>query len=170
MNDINFTLRPFRKGDEPYLAANINSRKIYRYTINIPYPYKPVYAREWVSLNLKADKEKAAAMRNFVIDVDGEVIGSVGLSGIKPAHRAEIGYWLATKYWGCGITTAAVKMVTAYAFKELGLRRVYAYVVPANKASVCVLKNCGYNYEGLIRKHSMKHGKPHDVLLFAKTR
>ncbi|OGR44641.1 MAG: hypothetical protein A2X35_04860 [Elusimicrobia bacterium GWA2_61_42] len=170
MNDIDFTLRPFRKGDEPSLAANINSRKIDRYTINIPYPYKPENARQWVALNVKEDRKKLPGMRNFVIDVEGKVIGSVGLSGIRTAHRAEIGYWLATKYWGRGITTAAVEMVTAYAFKELGLRRVYAYVVPANKASVGVLKNCGYEYEGLIRKHSMKHGKPHDVLLFAKTR
>ena len=169
MNEINFTLRPFRRGDEPSLAANINSKKIGRYTLNIPYPYKLEHARQWVKRNIENDGKKEKGERNFVIDLDGQVIGSVGLSGIK-GHRAEIGYWLAAEHWGCGITTAAVKMVTAYAIKELGLRRVYAYVAPANKASSGVLKNSGYKYEGLIRKHAMKHGKPVDLQLFAKTR
>jgi RimJ/RimL family protein N-acetyltransferase len=169
MDQIEFTLRPFRKGDEPSLAVNINSRKIERYTLRIPYPYKPEYARQWVKHNIANDRKKEKTEHNFAIDVDGQVIGSVGLCGIE-GHRAEIGYWLATEYWGFGIGTAAVKMVTKYAFKELALRRVYAYVVPANKASSRVLKNCGYKYEGLLRHHDMKKGRLQDSLLFAKTR
>ena len=169
MSTINFTLRHFRKGDAPSLAANINCKDIERYTLHIPYPYTLENARQWVSLNFKNDKKKAPAMRNFVIDLDGQVIGSVGLSGIR-GHLAEIGYWLGKDYWGCGITTAAVKMATEYAFKELGLRRVYARVIPANKASLSVLKKSGYKYEGLMRKHGMKHGKLVDLQLFAKTR
>ncbi len=169
MSTINFTLRHFRKGDEPSLAANINGKDIERYTLHIPYPYTLENARQWVSLNIKNDRDKAAAMRNFVIDLDGQVIGSVGLSGIR-GHLAEIGYWLGKDYWGCGITTAAVKMATEYAFKELGLRRVYARVIPANKASSSVLKKSGYKYEGLMRKQGMKRGKPVDLQLFAKTR
>ncbi|PJA11681.1 MAG: hypothetical protein COX65_09825 [Elusimicrobia bacterium CG_4_10_14_0_2_um_filter_56_8] len=101
--------------------------------------------------------------------MEGRVAGSVGLSGIC-GHRAELGYWLGVEYWGQGIVTEAVKMVTRYAFKELGLRRVYAHVVPANKASARVLEKAGYKYEGLLRKHAMKRGKTFGLLLYAKIR
>jgi len=168
MKTVNFTLRPFRKGDEPSLAANINSKKIERYTQNIPYPYTLENAKQWVKYNISNDLKKEKTERNFVIDVDGQVAGSVGVFGIR-GHKAEIGYWLATSYWGCGIMTAAVKMVTKYVLREMGLRRVFARVVPANKASAGVLKNAGYKYEGLLRKDGVKHGKILDMLLFAKT-
>jgi len=143
MSFVNFTLRPFRKGDEPSLAASINDKKIERYTQNIPYPYTAADARQWVSRNLKLDRDKTSNEKNFVVDIEGRVAGSVGLSGIC-GHRAELGYWLGVEYWGQGIVTEAVKMVTRYAFKELGLRRVYAHVVPANKASARVLEKAGY--------------------------
>jgi [ribosomal protein S5]-alanine N-acetyltransferase len=164
-----YKLRPFRKGDEPSLAENINSRKIERYTLNIPYPYKLENARQWVSYNRKLARKKDRSQLNFALDSGGRVIGSVGLSAMN-GHRAEMGYWLGVKYWGKGIVTAAVKLLTNYALKELGLRRVYAHVVPANRASVRVLEKAGYKYEGLLRKHSIKRGKPVDLLLFAKTR
>lgn len=169
MTAVDFTLRPFRKGDEPSLAANINSRKIERYTQHIPYPYKPEFARQWVKYNIANDRKKERTEQNFVIAVDAQVAGSVGLSGIR-GHKAELGYWLGEKYWGRGIVTAAVRMLTKYAFGELGLRRIYAHVVPANKASARVLEKAGFKLEGLLRKQAMKRGRTVDLLLFAKTR
>lgn len=164
-----YKLRPFRRGDEPSLAENINDRKIERYTLAIPYPYTLKAARQWVDLNRKLDRSKKSTQINLAIDMDGDVIGGIGLFAMN-GHRAELGYWLGVKYWGRGIVPGAVKALTGYAFSQLKLRRVYAKVFPANKASARVLEKTGFKYEGRLIKDAVKRGRPVDGLLFAKTR
>jgi len=164
-----FILRPFRRGDEKLLAGNINNKKINRNTSNIPYPYTLKDAKDWINKNLKEAKKKTPAMINFVIDIDGDVAGSVGFSNITE-FKAEIGYWLAQKYWGRGIMTKAVKLVTKFGFDELKLKRIYAFVFSFNKASMRVLEKAGYKFEGILRKHVKKDGKFLDYYLFAKVK
>jgi len=164
-----FILRPFRRRDEESLVENINNKKIYRNTLRIPYPYKLKDARWWINHNLKLNKNKKKHEINFAIEINGEVIGGIGLDKIY-GHCAEIGYWLGEKYWGRGIMTEAVKLVTKYGFEKLGLRRIYAFTFLFNKASAAVLKNTGYKYEGRLRKHVKKGDKFMDDLLFAKVR
>jgi len=164
-----FILRPFRKGDEKSLMKNINNRIIARNTLRIPYPYKLKDARWWINHNLKLNKKKKKHEINFAVEINGEVVGGIGLDKIYD-HCAEIGYWLGKKYWGQGIMTEAVKLVTKYAFEKLGLRRIYAFVFLFNKASAAVLKNTGFKCEGKLRKHVKKDNKFLDDLLFAKVK
>ena len=164
-----YKLRPFRRGDEPSIAENINNRKIERYTLNIPYPYTLKVARQWVDFNRKLERSKKKTQLNLAIDLDGKVIGGIGLSAMN-GHRAEIGYWLGVKYWGRGIVPGAVKALTRYALNELELCRVYGKVFVVNKASARVLQKAGYKFEVRLVNDAMKHGRPVDGLLFAKTR
>ena len=106
---------------------------------------------------------------NFAIDIEGKVIGGIGLDNIE-GHEAEIGYWLGQQYSGKGIMTSAVKLVTEYGFSRLGLSRIYAYVFTFNKASARVLEKAGYKYEGKLRKNVLKEGRLIDNLLFAKVK
>jgi len=162
-----FILRPYKRGDEASLRKNINNKKIYRNTLVIPYPYTPRHAGEWIRKNLKEAKKKKLTMVNFVIDIDGEVAGAVGFHRIE-GHKAEIGYWLAERYWNKGIMTAAVKLATEIGFKKLKLKRIYATVFPFNKASMQVLKNNNYKFEGVLRKYHKKDNKFLDAHLYAK--
>jgi len=164
-----FILRLYRKGDEKSLAKNINNKKIYRNTLHIPYPYTLKDAKEWVAKNLREAKKKDPAKISFVIDIRGEVAGSVGFSKIE-GYRAEIGYWLAEKYWSKGIMTEAVKSATKFGFEKLKLKRIYAYVFPFNKPSMRVLKKAGFKFEGILRKEIKKDNKFLDGYLFAKIR
>ena len=164
-----FILRPFKRGDESSLKENINNKKIYRNTLSIPYPYTLKDAKDWITKNLKEMKRKRPNMINFAIDINGEVVGGIGLRKIE-GHKAEIGYWLAEKYWGQGIMTKAVKLVTEFGFKKLKLKRIYAYVFSWNKASMKVLEKAGYKLEGILRKDVKKNNKFIDTFLFAKVR
>jgi len=164
-----FILRPFRKGDETSLTGNISNRKIARNTLAIPYPYTLKAAGFWVRYNRALAKKRKRPQFHFAIDIGGEVAGGMGLSHVN-GHSAEIGYWLGENYWGRGIATGAVKLLTKYAFTGLGLRRVYAYVFSFNKASARVLEKAGYKFEGKLQKAVLKNGKPIDELVFAKVR
>ena len=160
-----FILRPLTKGDENALIRNINDRYVYKYTLRIPHPYTLRHAKQWINSAKKKDKTKI----NFAIDIDGEVVGGIGLNDIEK-HKSDIGYWLGRKYWNKGIMTEAIKIVTNFGFNELKLRRIYAYVNVKNKASAQVLENNGYELEGLLRKYYLKDGKLMDALLYAKVK
>ncbi len=164
-----FILRPFKKGDEKSLLENINNKKIYRNTLNIPYPYTSKDAKEWIAKNLKEAKKKISTRIKFVIDIGGGVAGSIGLVKTRE-HKAEIGYWLGEKYWNKGIMTEAVKLVTRFGFKKMKLKRIYAYVYPFNKASMRVLEKTNYKFEGILRKDVKKDNKFMDDYLFANVR
>jgi len=164
-----FILRPFRKGDEESLTKNINNKKIYRNTFCIPYPYTLKDAREWITKNLKEMKNKKPKEINFVIDINSEVAGSIGFSKIE-GHKAEIGYWLAEKYWGRGIMTQAVKLITKFGFEKLKLRRIYAHVFFFNKTLMRVLEKASYKFEGILRENVIKDSKLMDDHLFAKVK
>ena len=43
-----------------------------------------------------------------------------------------------------GYASEAVRLVTAFAFEELGLRRLYAHVLAHNPASARVLEKAGF--------------------------
>jgi ribosomal-protein-alanine N-acetyltransferase len=165
-----FILRPFRKGDQTSLVKNINNRKISRNTLSIPYPYRMSNARSWINYNLKLDKKKKKEEINFVIDMGGEVIGSIGLRKIKAGHMAEVSYWMGEKYRGQGIMTSVLKEITKYGFNELKLIRMEIGIFPFNQASRRVAEKNGYKYEGRMRKYVLKNKKFIDALLFAKVR
>lgn len=148
---------------------NINNVKIARATGPIPYPYRMEDALSWIDHTLKAGRKRKKTEVNFAIDKDGKVIGGVGLGKID-GHEAEIGCWLGERYWGRGIMTSAIEAVTRYAFTDLRLERVYAYVFPSNKASVRVLEKAGYRYENRLRRHVVKNGRRRDCLLFTRVR
>lgn len=164
-----FILRPFKKGDENSLKKNIDNEKIYKNTLTIPHPYTLKNARDWVAKNLKLARASRPTEINFALDIGGEVVGGVGIRNIEE-QKAEIDYWIAEKCWGKGLATRAVKLATNFAFKKMGLKRVYGYAFSFNKASQRVLEKAGYRLEGVLRKNSKKGNRLIDDFLYAKIR
>ncbi len=79
----------------------------------------------------------------------GEVFGITGLSLAPERFRsAEIHFSLFPDYWGKGIAHEALKRVLSFAFKELGLHRVYAGVAVNNQRSIRLLERLGMQREG----------------------
>lgn len=163
-----FTLRPLKKTDYRILARKINDRNIYRYTLNIPYPYTLADARKWLSKIVKQYKQKPATGFHLAIVIDGELAGCVSLMKIEKNHKAELGYWLAREHWGRGITSRAVAAMVKLGFRKFGLKKIYAYVFVKNKASYKVLLKNGFKKEGLLIQHVKKDGKLEDEYIVAK--
>ncbi len=163
-----FVLRPYQKGDETSIAKHINDPDIARNTAAIPYPYTLEMAREWIAKCQRNALKKPLEDLVFAIVVDRFVVGAIGLHHIEAKHKCELGYWLGRAYWGRGIVTAAVRLVTDYAFERLHLRRVCAKVFPYNPASMRVLEKAGFTLEGIMKKSHKKDGKLLDEHLYAK--
>ena len=149
-----FTLRGWFDGDEASLQKHADNPNVSAFLLDrFPYPYTLNDAITWVTFMKKQNPQT-----NFAIAIDGQVCGGIALDLKVDANhnQAEIGYWLAEPYWGRGIITEAVRLLTDYAFESLGLIRVQAGVFSKNTAAMRVLEKAGYVKEGIMRKALIK--------------
>jgi hypothetical protein len=89
----------------------------------------------------------------------GEFIGNGGLHSISgPDRRAEIGYWIVSKYEGQGFMTEAVEAMARAAFAA-GFHRLEIHCNEENAKSYGVAERLGFRLEGTLRDRSIEHGK-----------
>jgi ribosomal-protein-alanine N-acetyltransferase len=82
--------------------------------------------------------------RPFLLEVDGRLVGDADLRHIDRG-RAEMAILVGDRTMqGRGLGTRFGVMVHAFAFRALGLSRVYASIIPANGASLRVFEKLGY--------------------------
>jgi len=165
--DEQIRLSEFRTSDKVALIQHLNDRNIYERTLRIPYPYTAADAETWLAIANKPDANHGPLHHWAIRTADDSLIGGCGF-GFDEAqsHRSEIGYWLATPYWGRGIMTAVVRRLCEHAFDEWALVKITAHVFLHNPASARVLEKCGFKQEGVLRKHFLKDGQHVDVRLF----
>lgn len=105
----------------------------------------------------------------YVIEVDGEMVGQLNVSGIAygSLSSASIGYWIAQRSAGRGVTPTAVALATDYCFASLGLHRIEICIRPENQPSLRVVEKLGFRYEGLRRRFIHIDGQWRDHFCFA---
>ena len=116
------------------------------------------------------DIEDDAAVPFFIFTADARtLLGAITLSNIRRgmAQIATLGYWIGTPFARQGYMTQALRLVLPFAFNQLHLHRVEAACIPANLASVTLLKSAGFELEGLARSYLKINGQWRDHLLFA---
>ncbi|CAN1129185.1 Uncharacterized N-acetyltransferase p20 [Linum perenne] len=104
------------------------------------------------------------------ICINGRPIGAISVSKNSggDACRGELGYVLASGYWGKGIATTAVKMVTEVIFEERPeMERLEALVDVENVGSQRVLEKAGFVKEGVLRKFVVLKGRSRDMVMFS---
>ena len=89
----------------------------------------------------------------WAVDLNGEVVGSVGLFHInKEEGSCEIGMSLGSKWWNNGYMTEAVSALIKFAFEEMEAKRVYGSHHIDNKASGRVMQKCGMKFVETVEK------------------
>jgi len=147
---LKFTLRKFRKSDVSDLTKSINNKKIIQNLATAPYPYTKKDAVWWINQNIYGrNKDKL----NLVIDLEGSLVGSIGITSLVLGYKGSLGFWLAEEYWGKGIMTEVTCVFTDYCFKEFKLIRIYGRVYDWNPGSAKVLEKNGFVKEGVLRKN-----------------
>lgn len=100
------------------------------------------------------------------------IIGTVSLRNIIHGsyNKCEIGYKLSSAYQGQGYAREGIARVIQIAFTELDLRRIEAYCMPGNEASINLLESLNFRLEGKLEKYVMIRGRYEDHLLFSLLR
>lgn len=108
---------------------------------------------------------------NWGIELKAEkrLIGSIAFVNLFPQRfAAEVGYVIHRGEWGKGYVAEALRPVCDHGFKELRLKRIEAYVSPANPPSCRVLEKCGFQREGLLRQGEFIKGRMVDSLIYSR--
>ena len=161
-------LRPWREGDEESLSHHASNRLIWNNVRDFfPYPYTPRDAHSWVRSNKSYHQPN-----NLAIEIDGQAVGNIGFTVKDDIYRynAEIGYWLGELYWGRGIMTEAMPIMTDYIFQNFQVNRIFACVLEGNIGSMRVLESAGYRHEAVLHKAAVKNNRYLDEHIFAKLR
>ena len=98
------SLSPLTESDFPIFINRINDYNVYKYTVNIPYPYTLKNAYEALRYFAKRSKEFGRET-SWSIRMNSEVIGGFGFKTSEDLNETECGYWLAYEFWNQGIMT-----------------------------------------------------------------
>ena len=159
--DGQIVLRPPAAGDIIPIATLANNKKVWDNLRDyFPHPYSEGDAESFINF-IKNENPPVT----FAIDYNGQFCGMISLVPQRDVYRktAEIGYWLGEPFWGKGIMTTAIRLITEYGFSQsFDFIRLYAGVFEYNRASMRVLEKNGYRKEGISQKNIFKNGKIYD--------
>jgi RimJ/RimL family protein N-acetyltransferase len=165
LSDGTVTLRPVRGSDVPDIVAVVQDPEIPRFTM-IPSPYGEDNARNFIRRS--AEATVAGVEADFaIVDEDDRLVGMTGIRIDREHQIGDIGYWCAKEARGRGLVTGALRLVSRWAFEELGLARLEVTVHEDNPASQRVAEKAGYTREGVMRAYREQRGKRVDLIMFS---
>ena len=137
-----------------YLEAEVRDHA--RWTPRRPHENKAAHWRKALPLREKDRREgRGLVLYLFLKGKPREIVGHASLSNIvRGAFQAcHLGYALRKGHEGKGLMTEALRALLRHAFGPMGLHRVMANHMPANRRSARVLKGLGFRREGLAEKY-----------------
>lgn len=115
------------------------------------------------------DGERALLL---ITDRAHRIVGQILFFKSAPYHNAyEIAYRIYHPTdWGRGYMTEAVRLLVAFLFDARPVDRIQATTLPDNTGSQQVLKNNGFEFEGVMRRVLFHRGRAQDLHLFSIVR
>jgi RimJ/RimL family protein N-acetyltransferase len=156
------TIRPFRAQDAQTLADYRSDPDVARYQgWSTPFPVDAA-AR---MIEEMTDPTEPGWFQ-YAVDLDGTLIGDIGVNTHENLMQADIAYSLAPAHQGHGYATEAVQRMLRHLFTDRGLHRVSAECDARNERSAKLLARLGFRQEGHRVEHSWIKGEWTDDLLF----
>jgi len=90
----------------------------------------------------------------------GELVGVISLHHIirGPLQSAFLGYYAFVPHAGKGLMREGMRLVLKHAFQKLKLHRLEANIQPKNRASIELVRSCGFVREGFSRRYLKVNG------------
>lgn len=162
-------LRPIQRADLPRLWELIGD-----FEVAVLGTSGPVLPQSLAEFEATFDHDPAQPVKDrayFAIELDGELIGEVGLHRIDHFSRTcELGIGIGRAYWGKGFGQDAVRTLVDYAFEHLNMNRVGLYVLAEDPRAVGAYRKAGFVEEGRIRQHAWVRGTYEDELVMSVLR
>jgi RimJ/RimL family protein N-acetyltransferase len=160
-------LRLMTDADIPAIVAAVQDPLIPRFT-TVPDPYGEQEARNWQRMATTGFAAGTDLATLIVGAEDDRLLGAVGIHGLNPqTHRCSAGYWLAGSERGKGYASRGLRLLSGFAFAELGVQRIELWIEPENTPSLAVAERVGYAREGVLRSFMVVGGERRDMLMYS---
>ena len=163
-------LRCFEMKDAPVVQQLLSDPEVTGNLMDTTLPFTLEDAEQMITRSHQAVEANTAYMFAVVRKSNDTLVGYCDVEVQRHHKRGEIAYWIGRPYWWQGYATEAAKRVVRFAFEDLGLNRVFAYVLKRNTASAGVLTKAGLKLEGTQRQSIEKDGVLEDVEFYGLLR
>jgi RimJ/RimL family protein N-acetyltransferase len=160
-------LRPWREADVAAQLEAFRDRLFQHFNDWAPHTEADVRRRlvEQEQARRRGEQVEFALVEPHDHDV---LLGGGSLNNVDLEQgRAAVGYWLVARARGRGVATHAVRLITRWAFEQLGIARLELTCGPDNHASERVAQRCGFTREGVLRSHMPFKGERRDTVVFS---
>lgn len=129
-------------------------------------------SRESLERYYQASQPPAAVMFAICRSEDDRYVGNIRISEIDWVSRHATYGWLIgdRTAHGRGYGTEALRLMLRYAFRELGLHRIYTTIWVDNIASLRANEKVGFRVEGRLRECLFKRGRHVDATMVSMLR
>jgi RimJ/RimL family protein N-acetyltransferase len=136
-------------------------------------PFTEDDSRGYIARNIEGRSEEPRRLFEFAVTLreTDEFIGRCGLH-IQDAEIGDAGFWyvLDRRWRGRGFAAEAARRLIDYAFRDLGLRRLWADIDPRNTASARVAEQLGLRLEAHFLENVVIKGELCGTLIYAMLR
>jgi putative acetyltransferase len=150
---MNIIVRAQEPTDAEAMLKVIHGEKAYSGTLQLPF------------FSLDAMKKRVSTPFEggyiLVAEVDGEVVGSIGLhigSNMRRRHVADIGMMVRDDMQGKGVGSALMAAIIDMAENWLQITRLELTVYTDNAAAIGLYQKFGFEIEGTHRKYAFRDG------------
>ena len=150
-------LRPYSLDDVEDVLSYASDPEWARYLGPVPQPYARVDAEGFLANQLSQDRTRRAS---WAIEYGGSAVGGVNI-GLDLENRVgTIGYSIARRLWGNGLTTEAAGAVIDASFTACpDLNRIQATTDERNVGSLRIMEKLGMVREGFLRQDKYVRGE-----------
>jgi RimJ/RimL family protein N-acetyltransferase len=144
LSGLGLHLREWADADLPVMVELFDDPEVSRWT-PLPSPFDLTAARTYLD-QARARRAEGRSIQ-LAITTDGHAaLGEILL--VDADRTAELAYAVGRAHRGQGLTTRAVRLMTAYAYGELAMQTVVLRIDPDNVPSVAVARATGFQRTG----------------------
>ncbi|MFN3231059.1 MAG: GNAT family N-acetyltransferase [Alphaproteobacteria bacterium] len=166
MSQNKITIRAVEPEDHRALQALYAQPRAQGWTMQMPYPSVEMWRQRLA--------EPPEGVRAFVAELDGRVVGNLGIhvNGKSPrrTHAAELGMAVHDDFHGQGVGSALMAVAIDVADNWLNMRRLELTVYVDNEPAIALYCKFGFEVEGTLRDYAFRDGAFHDAHLMARLR
>jgi putative acetyltransferase len=158
-------VRATEPSDIEAISEIMNSPGVIRNTLQTPYQ-----SVEW-------RRERFAnyrpGSRSLVAEVDGRVVGNLGLTpegSDRRKHVGSIGMAVHDDFQGQGVGTALMEVIIELAERWMGLTRIELSVYTDNAPAIALYKKFGFEIEGTAPRYAFRDGEYVDAYYMARVK
>jgi RimJ/RimL family protein N-acetyltransferase len=158
-------LRPLEPEDLERIREFRNDPEVRRLLAGFSTGYSAADMQEW----LERGRKNLQDVRWAILERQGNlVIGHVGLYQIDWINRqARIGIMIGdSTFTSKGLGTEVTQLVIHFAFSQMNLHHINAYVLSYNERSIRMFRKIGFCEEGRLREANFKDSKYNDIAIF----